>query len=142
FHVGLFKTPSGAIAKCAYAYVIAREPTRMGIQVVGELGTYEAPAYGRKGRLFLANDHVITARHHRAGKARSIGRWQLQKVKSPGIQKEVSAAARVIDDWLTAIENDKQPHLNARIGGNMCLAGIAASQAARNHKIVNIQLFE
>nr|MDO8083621.1 Gfo/Idh/MocA family oxidoreductase [Candidatus Sigynarchaeum springense] len=142
FHVGLFKTASGAIAKCAGAYVIAREPTRMGIQVVGELGTYEAPAYGKKGRLFLADDHVITPRHHRAGKARPVGRWQLQKVKSPGIQKDVSAAARVVDDWFTAIEKDTVPHLHARVGANMCMAGIAASESARNRKIVDIPTFE
>lgn len=141
FHVGLFKTPSGAIAKCASAYVIAREPVRMGIQVMGELGTYEAQIYGKKGRLFLANDHIITARHHREGKAMAIGRRQLQKVKSPGIQKDVSAAVRVVDDWFTAIEKDTTPHLHARVGGNMCMAGIAASQAARNHKIVDIPTY-
>jgi predicted dehydrogenase len=142
FHVGLFKTPSGAIAKCASAFVIAREPVRMGIQVVGELGTYEAPSYGKGGRLFLADDHVITPRHHREGKAMTIGRWQLQKVKSPGIQKDVSAAVRVVDDWLTAIEKDTAPHLHASVGGNMCMAGIAASQAARNHKIVDIPAYQ
>ncbi len=142
FQVGLFKTPSGAIAKCASAYTVAREPTRMGIQVVGELGTYEAMNYGKNGRLFLANDHVITPRQHRDGKAMTIGRWQLQKVKSPGIQKYLSATVRVVDDWLTAIEKDTTPHLHARVGGNMCMAGIAASRAARNHRIVDIPTYD
>jgi hypothetical protein len=141
FHVGLFKTPSGAIAKCASAYVIAREPVRMGIQVVGELGTYEVPRYGTKGRLFIANDHVITPLHHRDGKATTIGRWQLQKVKSPGFQKDVSAAVRVVDDWLTAIEKDGSPHLPARVGANICMAGIKASESARRHEIASIPVY-
>ncbi len=91
--------------------------------------------------MFLANGHVITPRHHRAGKATAIGRWQLQKVKSPGFQKDLSAAVRVVDDWLTAIEKNVPPHLHARVGGNMCMAGIAASQAARRRKIVDIPTY-
>ncbi|NMC08317.1 MAG: Gfo/Idh/MocA family oxidoreductase, partial [Candidatus Lokiarchaeota archaeon] len=117
FHVGLFKTASGAIAKCASAYVIAREPVRMGIQIVGELGTYEAPRYGKKGRLFVANDHVITPTHHRAGKATTIGRWQLQKVKSPGLQKDLTAMARVVDDWLSGAFAATEPIVRGAIDG-------------------------
>lgn len=52
FHVALFRTATGAIAKCANAYHFAREPTRLTLQVVGRVGTYECYQIGKKGRLF------------------------------------------------------------------------------------------
>jgi predicted dehydrogenase len=142
FHVALFQTPTGATAKCANAYIIAREPMRMGIQVIGELGTYEAPQYGKASRLFLADDHIITKYKHRKGKTQRIGRWAINKVAGQGLHHAISAVVRVMDDWLSAIEKGKKPHLHARVAANMCMAGIIASESARTHKILPIPRFD
>ena len=142
FHVALFKTPTGAIAKCANAYVIAREPPRMGIQVVGELGTFEAPSYGKGGKLFLADDHVITKKKHRKGKKRRIWPWSLRKVASHGVHFYIAGEVRIMNDWLDAIEKDEKPSSHARVAANMCMAGIRASNAARQNKILDIPVFK
>ena len=79
FHVGLFKTETGAIARCAAAYVFAREPVRRLISVTGRLGSYESPQPGKSGYLFLANDHVVNKHKHRAGKKKRIGQFALAR---------------------------------------------------------------
>ena len=142
FQVALFQTPNGAVAKCANAYIVAREPTRMGIQVIGEKGTYEAMQYGKPGRLFLAEDHVVTKLKHRKGVTKKIGRLAIHSVAPYGLHPAISAMARVTDDWLSAIEKATQPHLPAKVGANMCLAGIAASESARQKKPINIATFD
>lgn len=141
FQVALFQSENGKIAKCANAYVVAREPTRMGIQVIGNIGTYEAYNYGKPSRLFLANDHNITRQFHRQGKPHKIHRWHLQKVASHGINPMVSANARVMANWIQAIRNDKIPNLHAQIAANMCAAGIAASESLQSKKPVDIKIY-
>ncbi|TXT56180.1 MAG: hypothetical protein BAJALOKI2v1_620014 [Promethearchaeota archaeon] len=139
FQVALFHTESGAIAKCANAYIFAREPTRMGIQVVGRTGTYECYEYDTPGRLFLAEDHIITRGRHRKGKRRTIDKEELAEVIEPVSGLYSGAQARIVDDWLSSIEQDKDPLLHARIGANFTQAGIAASQSAQlNGKKIRI----
>lgn len=141
FHVALFKTPTGAIAKCANAYVFAREPVRMGIQVTGELGTFEASSYGKGGRLFLADDHVIVHKH-RKGRARRIWPWSMRAVASHGIHFYISGNVRALADWLDAIAAGRKPSLHARVAANACMAGIRASEAARDGTVKSIPVFE
>mgnify|MGYP006278598361 CR=1 FL=1 len=132
FHVALFRTKTGAIAKCANAYIFAREPTRIIIQIVGRTGTYECYEIGNPGRLFLAKGHKISRSKHRRGKTRIIDDEKLAEVIPPLEGLYYGAQARIVDDWLTSIEEDRQPLLHAKIGANMCLAGIAASKSARS----------
>ncbi|TXT65526.1 MAG: hypothetical protein BAJALOKI1v1_420004 [Promethearchaeota archaeon] len=132
FHVGLFRTERGAIAKCANAYVFAREPTRMMIQVVGRTGTYECYEFGKPGRLFLAKDHIITKSRHRKGRSKIINADALNEVVSSVEGLYYGGQARIIDDWLTAIEKDQQPKFHSQIGANFCISGIAASKSARS----------
>jgi predicted dehydrogenase len=142
FQVALFHSDSGAVAKCANAYVFAREPTRMGIQVVGRNGTYECYQYDSPGRLFLAKDHIITRGRHRKGKSKTIDREQLSEIIDPVSGLYSGAQARVVDNWLTSIEKDEKPLLNARVGGNFTHAGISASKSARaNGKLMKIKNF-
>jgi len=143
FHVGLFKTESGAIAKCANAYIFARDPTRLIIQVTGRTGTYECYEIGRApGRLFLAEGHVISRRTRRKGKVKMIDKEELNKLIPPLKGAYFGANTRIYDDWLTAIEKDIEPAINARIGANMCHSGIAASKSAKlNGKSVKIKQF-
>lgn len=131
FHVGLFKTETEAIAKCANAYVFAREPPRMMIQVVGRVGTYECYEIGRPGRLFLAEGHKITRSRHRKGKSQTIDKQALAQVIDPVEGLYYGGQARVVDNWLTSIENNKKPLLHAKIGANFCHSGIAASKSAQ-----------
>ncbi len=142
FQVALFKTEKEAIAKCANAYVFAREPTRIIIQVTGELGTYECYELSRPGRLFLADDHVITRSRHRKGKTKKIDEEQLSDVIPIIKGLYWGANARILHDWLEAIEKNKIPKLHAKIGANFCMAGIAASESARKGgKLVKIKTF-
>ncbi|MBD3196884.1 MAG: hypothetical protein GF317_17650 [Candidatus Lokiarchaeota archaeon] len=132
FHVGLFRTEDGAIAKCANAYIFAREPSRIIIQVVGRTGTYECYEIGKPGRLFLAKEHTITRSKHRKGRTTTIDKEKLTEVIDPVEGLYYGGQARVVDDWLTAIEKDTKALLNSRIGGNFCHAGISASKSARS----------
>ncbi len=140
FQVALFQTARGAIAKCANAYIFAREPTRLILQVTGRLGTYECYRIGKKGRLFLADGHMVTKGmiHHRKGKVKNIGWRRLSEAAPPTIGGHHGSNTRIKDDWLTAIEKDTQPLLHARVGANQCIAGIAASESARTGKPVKI----
>lgn len=132
FHVGLFRTETGAIAKCANAYIIAREPSRIIIQIVGRTGTYECYEIGTPGRLFLAKGHKISRSKHRRGKTKTIDKEKLGEVIPPVDGLYYGAQARAVDDWLYSIEEDTKPSLPAKVGANMCLAGIAAAKSARS----------
>lgn len=142
FHVALFRTESGAIAKCANAYVVAREPTKLMIEVFGEKGSYECPELGKSGRLFNADDHVITSFHHRKGQSRKIGYWQISKViptKIGGLfSPMISANTRCLEHWFESISNGTLSNLNPRVAANFCLAGLAASEASRSNHSVQI----
>lgn len=142
FQVALFKSNTGAIAKCANAYIFAREPTRHMIQVVGRTGTYECYQIGKPGQLFLADGHKINKRRHRKGNAKIIDREYLSKEIEPVSGFYYGASVRIRDDWLIAIEKKKKSTLHARVGGNFCMAGIAASKSARSGgKPVSIKVF-
>ncbi len=132
FQVGLFRTETESIAKCANAYIFAREPTRIIIQIIGRTGTYECYEIGKPGRLFIAKGHKISRSKHRRGKARVIDNQKLSEVIPPVAGLYYGAQARIVDNWLSSIENNTKPLLNTRIGGNMCMAGIAASKSARS----------
>lgn len=132
FQVALFRTETDAIAKCANAYIFAREPTRITIQITGRLGTYECYQLNQPGRLFLANDHIITRARTRRGSIRKIDDSMLSEVIPALKGAYFGALARIFDDWLSAIENQKTPKIPAKIGANFCMAGIAASRSARN----------
>jgi predicted dehydrogenase len=142
FQVGLFRTETGAIAKCANAYIIAREPTRIIIQVVGRTGTYECYEIGKSGRLFLADDHIINRSRHRKGKIIEVDKKILSEVIEPIEGLYFGAQVRILDNWLFSIEHNKKPLLHAKIAGNICNAGIAASKSARSGgKPVKIKIF-
>ena len=72
FQVALFRTETTAIAKCANAYIFAREPTRISIQIVGRTGTYECYQVSKPGSLFIADGHKINKIQHRKGRAQII----------------------------------------------------------------------
>ena len=143
FQVGLFRTVTGAIAKCANAYVFAREPTRLMIQVVGRTGTYECYTLGNPGRLFLAEGHAITKTRHRRGKTQIIDNSKITEIIPfiPGFY--FGASIRIMDDWLSAIETNKLPLIHSKIAANFCLSGIAASESARSGgKLIKIKTFD
>ncbi len=140
FQVALFKTKTEAIAKCANAYIFAREPTRMTLQLTGRTGTYESYHIGRAGRLFLADDHIIKFRH-RKGRAYRIGKIALSRVVPWRLGTYFGAQPRIFDDWLSAIETNTQTSLNAKVAGNMCMAGICAAKSAHQNKTIEIPVF-
>lgn len=142
FQVGLFRTETGAIAKCANAYVFAREPTRLMIQVIGRTGTYECYTLGSPGRLFLADGHTITKTRHRKGKAQIIDNSKISEIIPLIKGPYFGGSIRIMDDWLSAIESDECPLIHSKIGGNFCLSGIAASESARSGgKLIKIKTF-
>jgi predicted dehydrogenase len=142
FQVALFKTESSAIAKCANAYVIAREPPRLCIQVIGALGAYECYQIGQPGYLFLADDHNISLSRHRKGKKRKIDSKILSELAPPVEGDHFGGDVRVLKDWLLSIQIGKKPVLSAKVGANFCLAGIKASKSARsNGKSLKIKTF-
>ena len=132
FQVGLFQTESGAIAKCANAYIFAREPTRLIIQVIGRTGAYECYEIGKPGRLFLAQGHKITRSRHRKGKSYLIDNEEINRVIPHVESMYYGASVRIMDDWLSAIETKKKSKINAKIAANFCHAGIAASKSAQS----------
>ncbi len=142
FQVALFRAENEAIAKCANAYVFAREPNRISVQVSGELGTYECYQVGQPGRFFLADGHKITRSRHRKGKTTNIDNAELSKVIPEIKGLYFGGLTRIMDDWLNAIDKKAISKINARIGANFCEAGLAASQSARDGgKPVKIKTF-
>ncbi|MEJ2251093.1 MAG: Gfo/Idh/MocA family oxidoreductase [Candidatus Lokiarchaeota archaeon] len=142
FHVGLFRTQTNAIAKCANAYIFAREPNRISIQVIGRTGAYECYEIGKPGRLFKAKDHIITRSKHRKGISEIINKEKISEIIEPIEGLYYGAQVRIIDNWLTSIENNRKALLSANVGANFCYAGIAASKSARsNGKPVKIKTY-
>ena len=132
FQVALFRTETTAIAKCANAYIFAREPTRISIQVVGRTGTYECNQVDKPGRLFIADGHKINKVRCRKGKAKKIDQGLLSKV-IPRVEGFHSGAnARILDDWLQAIKKGTKASIHAKVGANFCMAGIQASRSAHD----------
>lgn len=133
FQVALFRTESTAIAKCANAYIFAREPTRYSIQIVGRTGTYECSQFDKPGRLFIADGHKISKIHHRRGKIiRNIDHEYIFK-RIPRVEASESGTyIRILDDWFNAIKRGVIPLLHAKVAANFCLSGIRASQSARD----------
>ncbi|TFH30833.1 MAG: Gfo/Idh/MocA family oxidoreductase [Promethearchaeota archaeon] len=141
FQVALFRSETNAIAKCANAYVIAREPTRMMIQVIGRTGSYECFRIGHPGRLFLADGHEITRFRHRKGRTRRVGKMQLSKSAPLRLGTYHGAQPRIMDDWLSAIEKNLTPALNAKVAANMCMAGICAAKSAHQNVSISIPVY-
>jgi predicted dehydrogenase len=142
FHVALFKTRSGAVARCSAAYIFAREPQRRWLTLVCNTGSFECLHPGHASRLFVARDHVVTALHHRAGRVSRLGQLAISRASSFQLPSLAGGTIRILLDWLAAIEHDRKPRLHAMAGGNICIAGIAASEAARNGSPVSIPVFE
>jgi len=132
FQVALFRTESTAIAKCANAYIFAREPTRNSIQVVGRTGTYECYQFDRPGRLFIADGHKISKIHRRRGKVRKIDQKAIDNVIPRVEGFDSGAYARILDDWLNAITNGEKALIHSRVAANFCMSGIQASRSARD----------
>jgi len=131
FQVALFRTESTAIAKCANAYIFAREPTRYSIQIVGRTGTYECYQFDKPGRLFIADGHRINKIHRRRGKVRKIDQKSLYNVIPRVEGFDSGSYARILDDWLNAIKKGGKSLIHARIAANFCMSGIQASKSAR-----------
>ncbi|MBY9014490.1 MAG: Gfo/Idh/MocA family oxidoreductase [Candidatus Lokiarchaeota archaeon] len=132
FQVALFRTESSAIAKCANAYIFAREPTRNSIQVIGRVGTYECYQFDKPGRLFLADGHKINKAKHRKGKTKIIDSNYLSSV-IPRIKGLYSGAnVRILNDWLQAINNGSNASIHAKVAANFCMSGIQASRSAHD----------
>ncbi|MHA1675494.1 MAG: hypothetical protein ACTSYI_17925, partial [Promethearchaeota archaeon] len=51
------------------------------------------------------------------------------------------AKPRIMDDWLSAIEKDLTPALNAKVAANMCMAGICAAKSAHQNSPVSIPVY-
>jgi len=132
FQVALFRTETTAIAKCANAYVFAREPTRISIQVIGRTGTYECYQVDKPGRLFIAEGHKINKAQHRRGKTRIIDQESLSSVISRVEGFDSGANARILDDWLQSIKKGEKPSIHAKVAANFCMAGIQASRSAHD----------
>ncbi|NVM46342.1 MAG: Gfo/Idh/MocA family oxidoreductase [Candidatus Lokiarchaeota archaeon] len=132
FQVALFRTETTAIAKCANAYIFAREPTRISIQVVGRHGTYECYQVGKTGRLFIADGHKINKIQHRKGSTKQIDQKVLSSVIPHVEGLYYGGDARLLDDWFQAINKDKKSLIRAKIAANFCMSGIQASHSARD----------
>ena len=132
FQVALFRTETSAIAKCANAYMFAREPTRILIQIVGRTGTYECYQAGKPGRLFIADGHKISKLKRRKGKAQEINLKALSSIIPPVQGLLFGSYIRILDDWLNAIESDRKPLLHAKVAANFCMSGVQASRSARD----------
>jgi hypothetical protein len=64
-------------------------------------------------------------------KSQTIDKDALAEVIDPVEGLYYGGQARVVDNWLTSIENNEKPLLHAKIGANFCHAGIAASKSAQ-----------
>ena len=143
FHVGLFKGKTGAIAKCASGYVFAREPSRYICQLTGRYGTYESFGKGERGKLFWIEKEDgfnINKWGHRVSKSKKITKKDLNKYVNQYYPLEENQ--RIIDEWLNAIKEERQPTIHAKIAANTTMAGIAASESAKTGKTVSIPTFE
>jgi len=132
FQVALFRTDTNAIAKCANAYIFAREPTRISIQVVGRIGTYECYQVDTPGRLFIADGHKVNKARRRKGKAIKVDKSLLSSVIPQVEGFHYGANARIVDDWFKAIEEEKKASIHAKVAANFCLSGIQASRSAHD----------
>ena len=132
FQVALFRTETTAIAKCANAYIFAREPTRHSIQVVGRTGTYECYQFGTPGRLFTADNHNISKIHRRRGKVKKIDQKSLYSVIPQVEGFDFGAYARILDNWFKAIKEGTKASIHAKVAANFCMSGIQASRSARD----------
>ncbi|MFX1287401.1 MAG: Gfo/Idh/MocA family protein [Promethearchaeota archaeon] len=132
FQVALFRTETTAIAKCANAYIFAREPSRISIQVVGRYGTYECYQVGKPGRLFIADGHKINKIQHRKGKAETIDQKVLSSVTPTVEGLFYGACTRILDDWFQAIEKEVKSSIHAKVAANFCMSGIQASKSAHD----------
>ena len=132
FQIALFRTETTAIAKCANAYIFAREPTRHSIQIVGRTGTYECYQFDTPGRLFIADGHKISKIHRRRGKTRKIDQKFLNNVIPQVEGFDSGAYARILDGWLNAITKGEKSLIHARVAANFCMSGIQASRSARD----------
>jgi len=132
FQVALFRTKTTAIAKCANAYIFAREPTRISIQVVGRTGTYECYQVGKPGRLFMTDGHKINRIQHRKGNTTKIDQKLLSSVIPRVEGLYYGANARILDDWFRAIEKGIKASLHAKVAANFCMSGIQAARSARD----------
>lgn len=132
FQVALFRTKTTAIAKCANAYIFAREPTRISIQIVGRTGTYECYQVGKLGRLFMADGHIINKIQHRKGITTKIDHKSLSSVIPRVEGLYYGADARILDDWFRAIEKEIKASLHAEVAANLCMSGIQAARSARD----------
>jgi len=143
FQVGLFRTETESIAKCANAYIFARELTRIIIQVIGRIGSYECYQIGKPGRIFLAEGHKINRSRHRKGKSQKIDKEMLSNVIPERQGLYFGALSRIFEDWISAVENKNHPSINAKVAANFCIAGIAASKSARSGgKPVKIKVYD
>ena len=132
FQVALFRTDTTAIAKCANAYVFAREPTRISIQVVGRTGTYECYQADKPGRLFIADGHKVNKIQHRRGKNQIIDKGVISNIIPPVEGLYYGGDIRILDDWFKAIKKEQKSSLHAKVAANFCLSGIQASRSARD----------
>lgn len=137
FQVGLFKSKTGAIAKCASCYVFARKPTRYICQVVGRFGTYESYEKGGTGYQYMCDGFNIS-RGNRAGKGKKIRKWHLNKVAN--LLK--GNTSRVVTEWVKCIEKGEKPVFDSSIAANVTMAGIASSESARTGKTVDIPTYD
>ncbi len=143
YHVALFKSPTNAICRCNAAYVYARKPTRYTSMVVGRFGSFEGMSHGReRAYLYLADGFNIKG-GNRAGKAYKLNkRGKLRKfLKEQGFNA-LSQNKRMMDEFIAAIMENRDPTLSARTVANSCAAGLAASKAAREGKPQPINLYE
>lgn len=132
FQVALFRTSTNAIAKCANAYIFAREPTRNSIQVVGRTGTYECYQIGKPGRLFIADGHKVNKIQRRKGKIINVDQNLLDSVIPQVEGLYYGGDARLLDDWFLAIKNGIKASFHAKVAANFCMSGIQASRSARD----------
>jgi len=132
FQVALFRTETNAIAKCANAYVFAREPNRISIQVVGRTGAYECYQVDTPGRLFVADGHKINKTRHRKGKSKKVDQDVLSSVIPQVEGFHHGANARILNDWFRAINKGIKASIHAKVAANFCMSGIQASRSARD----------
>jgi predicted dehydrogenase len=140
FQVGLFKGTGGEIAKCASAYVFAREPTRRICLLTGRYGTYESYSNSKAPQLFIANGFNIT-HHHRVGKKKKVSKKNLFGVVKSMNMNMMSDNVRCLDEWINSIIDDRAPILDSKRSANITMAGIASSESARSGKPVDIPLY-
>jgi predicted dehydrogenase len=142
FQVALFQTETEAIAKCANAYIYSRNPMRITLQLTCRTATYECYKIGGKSYLYEANGHKVNKLRQRIVKKKKIGKLKKRHVSPLRIGGHHGSDIRMTEDWLSAIRNGGKTKINAKIGANMCVAGIIASKSAReNGRAMNIKSY-